>query len=67
MTVKLENGTILGAISTNRMISVEEALELLDIEPTDYDKKLVEDGYKAEYFYGPDGKGFHISEVVFEV
>jgi hypothetical protein len=48
------------------MLDVDEAMELLEIEPTDYDKKFVAEGYKAEYFYGPDGKGFHISEVVFD-
>ena len=66
VVVKLDNGQVLGTIWTNRMLDVDEAMELLEIEPTDYDKKFVAEGYKAEYFYGPDGKGGHISEVVFD-
>ncbi|WP_418559413.1 hypothetical protein [Megasphaera massiliensis] len=66
VVVKLHSGLVLGKIWTNRMLSVDEAMELLDMEPTDYEKEYVEKGYKAEYFYGPDGKGFHISEVVFD-
>ena len=36
VVVKLDNGQVLGTIWTNRMLDVDEAMELLEIEPTDY-------------------------------
>lgn len=56
VVVKLDNGQVLGTIWTNRMLDVDEAMELLEIEPTDYDKKFVAEGYKLNTFMVPMGR-----------
>lgn len=67
IVVKTDAGVVLGRIHTNRMMSVNEVADLLDLEPTDYEKEAVEQGYCARYYYGPDGKAFDIEEIVFSI
>ncbi|WP_044502793.1 hypothetical protein [Megasphaera massiliensis] len=66
IVVKTDKGVVLGRIYTNRMLDVHEVADLLDLEPTDYDKQFVEQGYRAQYYYGPDGKAFDIEEIIFD-